>query len=48
MSNLSIICITNKRVEFLEDTKSILLGAVGENIFNTKYLKCDQNDNIFF
>jgi hypothetical protein len=48
MSSLSIICITNKRVEFLEDTKSILLGAVGENIFNTKYLKCDQNDNIFF
>ena len=48
MSNLSIICITNKRVEFLDDTKSILLGAVCENIFNTKYLKCDQNDNIFF
>ena len=48
MSNLIIICITNKRVEFLEDTKSILLAAVGNSIFNTKYLKCDQNDNIFF
>jgi hypothetical protein len=48
MSNLTIICITNKRIEFLENTKSILLGAVGENIFNERYLKCDQNDNIFF
>ena len=48
MSNLTIICVTNKRVEFLENTKFIFLGAVGENIFNSKYLKCDQNDNIFF
>ena len=48
MLNLTIICVTNKRVEFLENTESLLLGAVGNNVFNSKYLKCDQNDNIFF
>ena len=48
MSNLIIICVTNKRVEFLESLSFMLLGAVGNNTFNTKYLKCNQNDNIFY
>ena len=46
MENIDIYCVTNKKVPFLE--KSFLkLGAVGNEDFDERYIKCDSKDNIF-
>ncbi len=47
MSDLDIYCVTNKKLQFLENTKLKLVG-VGEEKFSNKYLRCDNKDNIYF
>ena len=47
MSNLSIYCVTNKRVKFLEDS-SYNLAWVGKEVSPNGYLKCDSDNNIYF
>ena len=44
MSDLDIYCVTNKKLQFLENTKLKLVG-VGEENFSNKYLRCDNKDN---
>ena len=44
--DLDLYCITNKRVNFLEDF-SYNLAWVGEGSAPENYLTCDKNDNIF-
>ena len=46
MENIDIYCVTNKKVPFLEDS-FLKLGAVGNDNFNERYIKCDSKDNIF-
>ena len=46
MENIDIYCVTNKKVPFLEDS-FLKLGAVGNDDFNERYIKCDSKDNIF-
>ena len=45
--NLEIYCITNKRLEFLENT-SYNLGWVGESVAPKNYLQCNNGINIFY
>ena len=49
MSNndLQIFCVTNKALPFLEKTKYNLAG-VGQNNFNSNYIKSDSGENIFY
>ena len=44
---MKIYCVTDKELNFIENS-SYTLAAVGKNIFNTKYLRCDFGDNIFY
>ena len=46
MKKIEIYCITNKKVPFLEET-FLKLGAVGNENFNERYIRCDYKDNIF-
>ena len=46
MQNLEIYCVTNKKLDFLEQTPYKLVG-VGEDNFSEKYLKCNTLDNIY-
>ena len=45
MTQLKIYCITNIQSEKLEKLGVNLVG-VGENSFNSKYMKCEGGDNI--
>jgi len=47
MKNLKIYCITNKRVNFLDNTK-YNIGWVGKEKAPTNYISCNTGDNIFF
>ena len=47
INNLELFCVTNKRLNFLENT-SYKLGWVGLEKAPDNYLKCDHGDNIFF
>ena len=47
MTKLSIYCVTNKRIKFLENYP-YNLAWVGNQIAPTNYLKCDDKKNIFF
>jgi len=47
MNNLSIYCVTNKRVKFLENFDYNLAWVGNENI-PKNYLRCDNKYNIFF
>ena len=47
MSNLKIYCVTDKKFQFLEDTK-LILAAVGNEKFSDRYLKSNEKDNIFY
>ena len=47
MKNLKIYCITNKRVNFLDNTK-YNIGWVGKGKAPTNYISCNTGDNIFF
>ena len=47
MSNLDLYCVTDKELPFLENF-SYKLAGVGKNKFNTKYMKCDFGDHIFY
>ena len=44
---MKIYCVTDKELNFIENS-SYTLAAVGKNIFNTKYIRCDFGDNIFY
>ena len=46
MKNLDIYCVTNKRLDFLENT-SLKLVAVGQEKFPEKYIRCDLKENIY-
>ena len=46
MQNLEIYCVTDKEIPFLEKT-SYKLAAVGLGKFSSRYIKCDNKDNIF-
>ena len=46
MENLEIYCVTDKEVAFLEKT-NYRLAAVGLHKFSSRYIKCDNKDNIF-
>ena len=47
MKNLKMYCITNKRVNFLENTK-YNIGWVGKEKTPINYISCNSGDNIFF
>ena len=47
MNNLKIYCVTNKRVNFLDNTK-YNIGWVGKEKAPTNYISCNAGDNIFF
>ena len=47
MTKLSIYCVTNKRIKFLENC-TYNLAWVGNQVAPTNYLKCDDKTNIFF
>ena len=47
MQNLEIYCVTNKKLDFLEQTPFKLVG-VGEDNFSEKYLKCNTRENIYY
>jgi len=47
MTKLSIYCVTNKRIKFLENC-TYNLAWVGNQIAPINYLKCDDKKNIFF
>jgi len=44
---MKIYCVTDKELNFIENS-NYTLAAVGKNIFNSKYLRCDYGDNIFY
>ena len=46
MSNLEIYCVTDKELPFLEKSNYKLAG-VGRSEFSSKYIKCDNLDNIY-
>ena len=46
MKNLDIYCVTNKRLDFLENT-SLKLVAVGQEKFPENYIRCDLKENIY-
>ena len=45
MKNLDIYCVTNKKLDFLENTNLKLVG-VGKEKFSQNYLECDTKINI--
>ena len=47
MTKLNIYCVTNKRINFLEN-HAYNLAWVGNKTAPINYLKCDNNENIFF
>ena len=47
MKNLEIYCVTNKNVNFLDDT-NYKIAWVGQEKAPKNYLTCDSGDNIFF
>tara|TARA_B100001057_G_scaffold294913_1_gene295025 strand:+ start:3129 stop:3926 length:798 start_codon:yes stop_codon:yes gene_type:complete len=47
MANLDIYCVTDKKLDFLENTFLKLVGVGSEN-FSEKYLRCDTKKNIYF
>ena len=47
MKNLKIYCVTNKRVNFLDNTK-YNIGWVGKEKAPKNYISCNAGDNIFF
>ena len=47
MTKLSIYCVTNKRIKFLENYP-YNLAWVGNQVAPINYLKCDDKKNIFF
>ena len=47
MSKIDIYCVTNKKLDYLEDLNLILAG-VGKNKFSKKYLNCNSGENINF
>ena len=46
MNNLDIYCVTNKRIQFLENS-SYKLCSVGKNFSHENYQKSDIKQNIF-
>ena len=46
MNNLDLYCVTNKKLEFLENT-DLKLAAVGKEKFSNRYLRCDNKINIY-
>ena len=47
MDNLEIYCVTDKELPFLEKT-NYKLAAVGTGKFSSRYIKCDDKDNIYY
>ena len=47
MNNLSIYCVTNKSLSFLEKLPLKLAGVGSEN-FSNEYLRCNTRDNIYY
>tara|TARA_E500000178_G_C16938893_1_gene715367 strand:+ start:43 stop:843 length:801 start_codon:yes stop_codon:yes gene_type:complete len=47
MSNIEIYCVTDKELPFLEKS-NYKLAAVGKGKFSNKYIKCNNQDNIFY
>ena len=47
MKNLKIYCVTNKTVNFLDNT-NYNIGWVGKEIPPKNYILCNSEDNIFF
>ena len=47
MNNLDLYCVTNKKLEFLENT-DLKLAAVGKEKFSNRYLRCDNKINIYY
>ena len=47
MNNLSIYCVTNKSLSFLEKLPLKLVGVGSEN-FSNEYLRCNTRDNIYY
>ena len=47
MKNLDIYCVTNKKLNFLENTSLKLVG-VGQENFSDQYLRCDNKNNIYY
>ena len=46
-NRLDIYCVTDKDLDFLRDL-DYKLAAVGKNNFSDQYIRCDQEDNIFY
>ena len=46
MNNLDLYCVTNKKLEFLENT-DLKLAAVGKEKFSNRSLRCDNKINIY-
>ena len=44
---MKIYCVTDKELGFIR-YKNYVLAAVGKNIFNSNYIRCDSGDNIFY
>ena len=47
MNNLDVYCVTNKKMDFLENTLLKLVG-VGKENFSNNYMKCNTKDNIYY
>ncbi len=47
MNNLDIYCVTNKKIDFLEESTLKLVGVGNEN-FSKRYLRCDTKKNIYY
>ena len=47
MKNLKIYCVTNKAVNFLDNT-NYNIGWVGQEKTPKNYISCNSEDNIFF
>ncbi len=47
MNQLEIYCVTNKRLDILENF-NYNLGWVGKDAAPKNYIKCDNKENIFF
>ena len=47
MKNLKIYCVTNKVINFVDNT-SYNIGWVGQEKPPTNYILCNSKDNIFF
>lgn len=45
MNNLKIYCVTDKKLDYLEDL-DLLLASAGKNQLPNKYINCNEGDNI--